>query len=291
MKPLILLNVEKQIGSQLVLQLDRLEIEPGCTHVFVGNNGSGKTTLFHLIAGMIHADSGSINRFDGAADMEWKHSLSYMPQELGPQSYFSLREVAHLEMVAYKDWDKERFDRLVTLFELPLTKKLETFSVGMKKKAMTALALSRPSKLLLMDEPLAGVDISGQEQLKKEWISYLEADEQRTILFSTHSPSEVGEMADYIHFIKDGNLEGPYEKDLLTTQFAYLWVEQAPDLTSLPGVIQVQQAGPTAMLFSEDCDKTEEALQAKCYQVQQIQAVGIADILRAKLESRKEMKG
>lgn len=77
---------------------------------------------------------------------------------------------------------------------------------------MTALALSRPSKLLVMDEPLAGVDISGQEQLKREWISYLEADEERTILFSTHTPSEIGEMADYIHVLKKGELEGPLKR-------------------------------------------------------------------------------
>ena len=285
MKPLTLSHVQKNIGSQQILQIESMDIEPGSIHVFVGNNGSGKTTLFHLIAGMIRTDSGTINRFNGLEPEErWKQKLSYMPQELGPHSYFSLKEIARLEMAAYTNWDKKLFNRLVSEFELPLKKKLDTFSVGMKKKAMTALALARPSKLLVMDEPLAGVDISGQEQLKKEWITYLEQDEQRTILFSTHTPSEVGEMADYIHFLKKGALDGPFEKDQLTEQYAYMWVEHAPGLASIPGVKKVQTTGKTSMLLSEDRELTEQMLTDQRYEIQQIQAVGIADILRTKLE-------
>ncbi|TSB44984.1 ATP-binding cassette domain-containing protein [Alkalicoccobacillus porphyridii] len=284
MKPLVLADVHKSIDSKVILNIKHLDIEPGSIHVFVGNNGSGKTTLFHLIAGMIRPDQGSVERFSESIEEKWKHMLSYMPQEVGPLSFFSLKELKRLEMIAYKGWDHNLFDRLVEDFELPLTKKVETFSVGMKKKAMTALALSRPSKLLVMDEPLAGVDISGQEQLKKEWIAYLEQDEQRTILFSTHSTSEVGEMADYIHFLKNGELEGPYEKDQLTEQYAYMWVDATPELERLPGVLTTQTTGKTAMLLSNNRLITEEALIGQRVQIQQVQAVGMADILRVNLE-------
>ncbi|MDQ0207099.1 ATP-binding cassette domain-containing protein [Alkalicoccobacillus murimartini] len=287
MKPLTLKSVEKSIGTDQVIQIEEMHIESGSIHVLVGNNGAGKTTLFHLIAGMVGSDSGTIQRFDGVEEKElWKQKLSYMPQEIGPQSFFSLKEIANLESLAYKGWNQVLFKRLVETFELPLNKKLDTFSVGMKKKAMTALALARPSKLLLMDEPLAGVDISGQEQLKKEWILYLEQDEERTILFSTHTPSEVGEMADYIHFLKNGSVDEPYEKDQLTESYAYVWVEHAPGLSSLPGVIHIQTTGKTSMLISEDRLSTEQALLEKRYEIQQIQSVGITDILRTKLEEK-----
>lgn len=285
MKPLTLTHVKKSIDQQSVINVEEMSLDPGCIHALVGDNGSGKTTLLHLISGYIHMDSGSLERFgENSSKEEWKQKLSYMPQEMQAHSFFSLKDLADLEQLAYKGWDHELFNRLVHEFDLPLKKKLDKLSVGMRKKAMTALALSRPSKLLVMDEPLAGVDISGQEQLKREWISYLEADEERTILFSTHTPSEIGEMADYIHILKKGELEGPFEKDSLSEHYAYIWVEHAPGLSSVPGVKRVQTTGNTSMLLTEDRFVTEEALTAARYEIQQIQALNITEILRVKLE-------
>ncbi|WYP26163.1 ABC transporter ATP-binding protein [Alkalihalobacillus sp. FSL W8-0930] len=285
MKPIILSNVKKSIENRQVLNIQAMGLEPGSINALVGNNGSGKTTLLNVLTGLVNVDSGNVNRFKETTwEEEWKQKLAFIPQELGPHSYFSLKELAYLEQIAYTGWDHVLFNRLVTEFDLPLKKKLDKLSVGMRKKAMTALALSRPSKLLVMDEPLAGVDISGQEQLKREWISYLEADEERTILFSTHTPSEIGEMADYIHVLKKGELEGPFEKDTLSEQYAYIWVEHAPGLSSIPGVKRVQTTGNTSMLLTEDRFATEEALAVARYEVQQVQALNITDILRAKLE-------
>lgn len=135
MKPLTLTHVKKSIDQQSIINVEAMSLDAGCIHALVGDNGSGKTTLLHLISGYIHMDSGSLERFgENSSKEEWKQKLSYMPQEMQAHSFFSLKDLADLEQLAYKGWDYELFNRLVHEFDLPLKKKLDKLSVGMRKK-------------------------------------------------------------------------------------------------------------------------------------------------------------
>lgn len=106
---------------------------------------------------------------------------------------------------AYKQWDEKQFKYYIEKFELPLNKKMKTFSKGMKMKASLAFALSHHAELILMDEPTSGLDPVFRRELL-ELLHELMENGDKTIFFSTHITTDLDRLADYISFIQDGKL-------------------------------------------------------------------------------------
>ena len=104
---------------------------------------------------------------------------------------------------AYKKWDDAIFNHYVDRFELPLKKKLKTFSKGMMMKASLTIALSHHAELIIMDEPTSGLDPIFRRELL-DILQDLMQDGERTIFFSTHITTDLDRIADYITFIHNG---------------------------------------------------------------------------------------
>lgn len=285
-------NVEKEIDNEFQLGPFSFHIEPGTVTALIGNNGAGKSTLIRLLTGMVFPDHGFIHRFnDGTEEEEaWKENIGYVPQTSIGYERFTMKQLAELHNIGYKNWNGAKFDRLIKKFNLPLNKRFDSLSAGMQKQGLTILALARKTKLLIMDEPLSGVDIENQVMMREEWISYLEEDSERAILFATHVPEEVKEFADYIVSLNGGRLTGIYEKDELQQKYGRIWVKDSKaELHHLPGVFEVLSDGKVCEIITKDLKKTEEALEVANIEIVMQNSFSFSEILRLLLqESRGE---
>lgn len=258
-----------------------LQIDKGNVTAIVGNNGAGKSTLFHLMMGYIKLDDGKITYEND----DWKRDVAYVPQTSTIYEGFTLMQLKELFQLTYGAWDDDEFARLTKLFQLPLDKKLEKLSVGTQKKALLTIALCRPSKLLLLDEPFAGVDLRGQEQLKNEWIRYMERSDEQTIVFATHSADEVKTLADFIVLIKDGTCCGKYEKDGLLSSWRSVWVEIDPERAlQIPGVKTCAKQGRWTYCLTENIERTERFLSENGIHIEKEQRLELNEILTYMLD-------
>ena len=117
----------------------------------------------------------------------------------------SLRDTKRAVALFYEKWNESLFNDLVSQFQLPMKKKVKTLSNGMRTKFALALALSHDAELLVLDEPTTGLDPVFRRELL-HGLSGLLQDESKSILFSTHITTDLERIADYVTFIRDGQV-------------------------------------------------------------------------------------
>src|SRR5229473_3793710 len=187
---------------------------PGGMFGLLGPNGAGKTTLMRILAGILRPTGGDlyIGEYDGNTEkgrMAIKRVLGYLPQELGVYPDLSAREfLDYIGILKGMDDRKSRQRRVSELLEVvSLTnaahRKLKTYSGGMKRRVGIAQALLNDPKLLIVDEPTAGLD--PEERIHfRNLLSELAGD--RTVLLSTHIVEDVAQTSRNLAVLKDGHL-------------------------------------------------------------------------------------
>ena len=183
----------------------------------IGPNGAGKTTIIKLIMNLVRRDGGEIQVFglDNRADeADIKSRIGFVYDVPGYWDDKSLD--AHRRALApfYPRWSDETFERLCGEFDLPLDRKFDALSQGMQTKFALAMALSHEADLLIMDEPTAGLDPVFRRELLQR-LSALLQDERKSILFSTHITSDLARVADFITFVRNGEIAFSLPKDQL----------------------------------------------------------------------------
>lgn len=181
-------------------------VKKGYVTGFIGGNGAGKTTTIKLIMNLLQPDSGNISVFG----LDYKNHEKEIKQRIGFvfdsnvfYEHLTLLEMKNIIKLSYKNWDDSLFQYYVDLFELPLKKKLQTFSKGMMMKASLTFALSHHAELIIMDEPTSGLDPIFRRELL-DILHDLMQDSEKTIFFSTHITTDLERIADYITFIHNG---------------------------------------------------------------------------------------
>lgn len=183
-------------------------VEPGTIMGLIGANGAGKTTLIRLIMNMIKRDGGEIfvyGKDNINEEIAVKNEIGYVSEDDFLFINSNLTQYEKLFRGMYAEWDNTLFRKFLKDFELPENKKFGAFSKGMKVKAMLALALSHKPKLLVMDEPTAGLDPAVRLEvldLLREFV----ADGEHAVLFSTHITSDLDKVADYITLVIGGRV-------------------------------------------------------------------------------------
>ncbi|MDD7794698.1 ABC transporter ATP-binding protein [Clostridium sp. 'White wine YQ'] len=183
-------------------------LEKGSIMGFVGENGAGKTTTIKLILNAIGKSAGTIKIMgkDNVQDEVYvKSQIGYVPDE----SYFMEGStlINHSKAIKnfYECWNENKFRKYASLWKLPLDIKISEFSKGMKTKAMLALALAHEPKLLILDEPTAGLDPIARIEVLDILREFVE-DGERSVFFSTHITSDLDKIADYITVIHKGRI-------------------------------------------------------------------------------------
>jgi len=201
-----------------------LTLPTGYIMGFVGQNGAGKTTTIRCILNMARRESGEIRIFgaDNIADeLEIKQELGAVFDEIFFVASWRVREVEEALRGFYKDWDSGLYHDFLKEFDLPLDKKVEQLSRGMKMKLMLAVAMSHGAKLLILDEPTSGLDPVAREELLDILQDYI-ADGEKSVFFSTHITSDLERIADYITVIERGTIFYSGTKDGLLEHFSII---------------------------------------------------------------------
>lgn len=192
-----------------------LDIRKGCITGLIGKNGAGKTTIIKAIAGAINIDSGEISVFGKPLkgnEIEIKKRIGVALDDGHFYNNLTAKAMKNMIKPFYPNWDDDLFDSYMERFNLPPDKKINQLSKGMRAKLNIALTLAHHPKLLIMDEPSAGLDPMAREDLM-DILGEIMEDAEITVLLSTHITSDLDRTADYIIIVDDGRIVLQGEKD------------------------------------------------------------------------------
>jgi ABC-2 type transport system ATP-binding protein len=196
----------------VALQPTNLQIEQGTIHGLLGPNGAGKSTTIALLGGMLTPDQGSVEicGIDLAKDpVGAKRCLGIVPQELVVEPAFTVKEVLYYAGGMYGVSREDRLKRIPEVLEAlelgpQADKKAMTLSGGMKRRLMVAKAMLHRPRVLVLDEPTAGVDV-GLRQRMWDLVRTLHR-EGTTILFTTHYLEEAEQLCERITLLNKGKI-------------------------------------------------------------------------------------
>jgi ABC-2 type transport system ATP-binding protein len=205
---LVLDGLTKQYKDKIAVDRFSLTLQQG-VYGLLGANGAGKTTLMRMICGILKPTSGEV-MFDGidVSTEDYRDALGYLPQDFGYYPDFTAQDflcyMASLKGIPKKKAEQKVLEllELVSLLDMK-NKKIKTFSGGMKQRLGIAQALLNNPKILILDEPTAGLDPKERVRFRN-LISELGND--RIILLSTHIVSDVEYIAGTILIMKNGQL-------------------------------------------------------------------------------------
>jgi ABC-2 type transport system ATP-binding protein len=210
-----------------------LEIPPGNLFGLLGPNGAGKSTLIHCTTGLAQATSGAIEVFghDAISDYEEARlAVGLAPQEPNLDWFLTVEETLDYHAGYFGVPKRERRERTTELLEtFSLTEKrherTRTLSGGMKRRLILARAVMHRPRLLILDEPTAGVDV----ELRLELWHYVQKINQEgtTILLTTHYLEEAEQLCDRIAFIAEGQIVAEGTNDEVAERFGVTSLEDA----------------------------------------------------------------
>ena len=184
-------------------------VPQGAVMGFIGRNGAGKSTTIKSILGLVHLDAGHVEIMGKDFAGHERFIKENIGVVLGGIDFYPKKKIRILTDVTrrfYENWDEDKYRHYLRLFAIDEEKRVDQLSSGMQVKYMVALALSHNAKLLILDEPTSGLDPVSRDELT-ELLRKIAADGQRSVLFSTHSTSDLEKCASHIAFIKDGVMQ------------------------------------------------------------------------------------
>lgn len=210
-------RLSKQYKNKIAVDRVSFTLSEGVTGL-LGANGAGKTTLMRMMTGILVPTSGEITA-DGIAVQteEYRSLLGYLPQDFGYYPEFTAKEfiqyIAALKGLE-KRHAKRKTDELLDVVGLSdvANKKIKTFSGGMKQRVGIAQAIVNDPKILILDEPTAGLDPKERVRFRN---LIAEIGKNTIVLFSTHIVSDIDSIAKSLLMMRDGQIiyEGTWDKE------------------------------------------------------------------------------
>ena len=220
-------GVKKSYGE---FQLDcSLNVEKGRITGLVGENGAGKSTLFKAVLGLISYDAGEIKilgKTQEELSEKEKEELGVVLAEAGFTGYLKGKDVEAVLARLYPKFEAEKFHQMCEEYQIPLNKFIKEYSTGMKAKLKVLVAISHNAKLLILDEPTAGLDVIARDELLEMLREFLEKDEERSILISSHISSDLESLCDDLYMIHQGKVIMHEDTDVLLSDYALLKVDE-----------------------------------------------------------------
>lgn len=203
-----------------------MNVQTGCVTGLIGRNGAGKSTTFKACLGLIFLDSGSVKIFGkdiSCLSAREKEEIGVVLSDSGFSGYLTVQDLIPVLGSLYARFDKKEFIRRCEEFQLPMKKKIKDFSTGMKRKLQILAALSHDARLLILDEPTAGLDVLAREEILNMLRGYME-DGEHAILISSHISSDLEGFCDDIYMINDGKIIFHEDGDTLLDDYGLLKV-------------------------------------------------------------------
>ncbi|MBQ7096723.1 MAG: ABC transporter ATP-binding protein [Clostridia bacterium] len=262
-------NVTKFFDDFKVLDNVSMNVRKGTIYGLVGANGAGKTTLINHITGALKPNGGSIevSGEDVLKNERIKQKMLGISDDWFFYSSFTVRDMMRLYRDIYSDFSMERYNAIGKLLEINEKRQIRKLSKGMKKQVAFWLSLSAMPDVLILDEPLDGLDPVMRKQILNLVIGDV-ADHEMTVLVSSHNLRELEDICDWVGIIHKGRmiLEKPLD-DLKGTVHKYQLVvpeEKVTMLEQMEGILHVSNVGSVYSVIirgdGEDTDKRMQAL-------------------------------
>lgn len=212
--PMIQLKeMRKTYGDKVAVAGLTLDVAAGEIFAFLGPNGAGKTTTIKVLAGLLRQDSGqaAVSGFDLKTEgLRARAIMSYVPDEPYLYDKLTAREFLQMTCDLYgmpRESTASRIDEAAARFELHgfMDNLIEGFSHGMKQRTVIAAALLHKPRLLVIDEPMVGLDPRSARTVK-DTMKRLSREEGMTVFMSTHTLSVAEEIADRVGILNKGKL-------------------------------------------------------------------------------------
>ena len=200
-------NVTKTFGSFKALDELNLHVPKGAVYGLVGPNGAGKSTAIRHITGVYRPDSGKITVGDQRVweNAAVKETIGYIPDEIFYFPSATLEEMHKFYAGLYPGFDEKLYARLKEIFQLPEKTPLRRYSKGMQKQAAFHLALCTRPQVLILDEPVDGLDPVMRRQVMSLILSDV-AERQTTVLISSHNLRELEDVCDHVGIMDHGKM-------------------------------------------------------------------------------------
>ncbi|MFC0469595.1 ATP-binding cassette domain-containing protein [Halalkalibacter kiskunsagensis] len=208
--------VTKKFIKKVALRDVNLELSPGKIVGLVGENGSGKSTTLKLIAGLTHPSKGTIT-INGVKVNRIATHVSYLSELDEYYSFYNVGETINYYATQFPDFNREKAEEIRTFMKLDLNAKLKHLSKGNRGRLKLVLTLAREVPIILMDEPLSGLDPMVRDSIVKGLISFIDLEKQ-LILVTTHEIRDIETILDEVILIKDGKILGHQNVEQLRSE-------------------------------------------------------------------------
>jgi ABC-2 type transport system ATP-binding protein len=219
--PITVSRVKKSFKQNLVLDEMSFKMKKGEIYSLVGLNGIGKTTIIKIILGLLDADEGETQIFDRTnSDKKAKENLTYLPEKFAPSTFLKGHEFLALSCSYYgKKYNKKTAEEICEKLNFDpaaLSRRVGSYSKGMGQKLGLVSVFLSKSPLLILDEPMSGLDPSARIYLKQMLKQY--RDEGNSIFFTSHILADIEEICDRIGILHLGKIyyEGSVSKFIKT---------------------------------------------------------------------------
>lgn len=199
--------IKKQFDKVYALNGLNINIKKGSVYGLVGPNGAGKTTLIKSLMGIYKTNGGTIET-ELASDIfseEAKQKIVYISDDLYFFPGFTIKQTADFYKETYKSWDDEMFNKLQELFDIDIKRKVSKLSKGMKKQVAFLVGLSAKPELLVLDEPIDGLDPVMRRNIMNIVLQEVESRDM-TVLISSHNLRELEDICDHVGIMHEGKI-------------------------------------------------------------------------------------
>lgn len=259
-------NVSKEFNGFHALSNLTMTVPKGSVYGLVGPNGAGKSTIIRHLTGIYQPDKGEIF-LDGKhifENPEAKSRIAYIPDDIFFFPNATVKETVDFYRSIYPNFDKDRFKKLGELFRIDTKQQMRRLSKGMQKQVAFWIAISLRPEVLILDEPVDGLDPVMRRQI---WSIILAdvAENGTTVLVSSHNLRELEDVCDHVGIMNRGRIL--IERSLTELQGDVVKVQLAlPDGQELPGDLEIlHQSGIgrlKTLIIRGKAEEIEERLQS-----------------------------
>jgi ABC-2 type transport system ATP-binding protein len=244
-------DVRKSFGSVAALTGIDLRIPRGAVCGLLGRNGAGKTTTIKVLLGMVRPTSGRASVFglpatDAKASVAIRRRAAFVSEDKDLYNGVTVDALLRFTAPFYPQWRADRAGEYLAAFELRSAATVKELSRGMRTKLALLLALSTGAELLILDEPMSGLDPAAIEQVLKMIVQQAGRD-GTTVLFSSHQLADVEQIADRVAIVDRGRIVVDAALDDLRTSYRRIQLvfgDAAPDVAfQSNGVVRLRRAG------------------------------------------------